>query len=184
MGAILSRHARAAGARAASASVRREGRTTRPSGWAKIRVSRSASPRLLQGVRAEAPEVAPKRVAARLASGQGFLAGVPLKSFDRTLADCLLVAVTEKRRGTRSDAFVAALEKCGGVMSAGAYDKLIFRAPPRRGARRSRCGADVPEFRRPEDPAEKHLRRDAPALPEVSEFDVGPGTYSRLSRMN
>jgi len=52
----------------------------------------------------------PERVAARLAR-QGFLAGVPLKSFDRTLADCLLVAVTEKRTKDEIDAFVAALEK-------------------------------------------------------------------------
>src|SRR6266581_5269741 len=52
----------------------------------------------------------PERVAARLAR-QGFLAGVPLKSFDRILADCLLVAVTEKRTKDEIDAFVAALEK-------------------------------------------------------------------------
>jgi len=52
----------------------------------------------------------PERVAARLAR-QGFLAGVPLKSFDRTLADCLLVAVTEQRTKDEIDAFVAALEK-------------------------------------------------------------------------
>jgi glycine cleavage system P protein (glycine dehydrogenase) subunit 1 len=52
----------------------------------------------------------PERVAARLAR-QGFLAGVPLKSFDRTLGDCLLVAVTEKRTRAEIDAFAAALEK-------------------------------------------------------------------------
>jgi glycine dehydrogenase subunit 1 len=52
----------------------------------------------------------PERVAARLAR-QGFLAGVPLKSFDRSLGDCLLVAVTEKRTKTEIDAFAAALEK-------------------------------------------------------------------------
>ena len=51
-----------------------------------------------------------ERVAARLAR-QGFLAGVPLKSFDRTLGDCLLVAVTEKRTKAEIDAFAAALEK-------------------------------------------------------------------------
>jgi glycine dehydrogenase subunit 1 len=52
----------------------------------------------------------PERVAARLAR-QGFLAGVPLKSFDRSLGDCLLVAVTEKRAKAEIDAFAAALEK-------------------------------------------------------------------------
>jgi glycine dehydrogenase subunit 1 len=49
-------------------------------------------------------------VAARLAR-QGFLAGVPLKSFERSLGDCLLVAVTEKRTKAEIDAFAAALEK-------------------------------------------------------------------------
>src|SRR5512132_469527 len=52
----------------------------------------------------------PERVAGQLAR-QGFLAGVPLKSFDRSLADCLLVAVTEKRTKAEIDGFVAALEK-------------------------------------------------------------------------
>ncbi len=42
---------------------------------------------------------------------QGFLAGVALKTFDRALADCLLVAVTEKRTKAEIDAFAAALEK-------------------------------------------------------------------------
>jgi len=53
---------------------------------------------------------APDRVIPRLAR-QGFLAGVPLKTFDRALADCLLVAVTEKRTKAEIDAFAAALEK-------------------------------------------------------------------------
>jgi len=53
---------------------------------------------------------APDRLIPRLAK-QGFLAGVPLKSFDRALADCLLVAVTEKRTKAEIDAFAAALEK-------------------------------------------------------------------------
>jgi glycine dehydrogenase subunit 1 len=52
----------------------------------------------------------PDRVIPRLAR-QGFLAGVPLKTFDRALADCLLVAVTEKRTRDEIDAFAAALEK-------------------------------------------------------------------------
>ena len=37
------------------------------------------------------------------------LAGVPLKSFDRGLADCLLVAVTERRTREEIDALAAAL---------------------------------------------------------------------------
>jgi glycine dehydrogenase subunit 1 len=52
----------------------------------------------------------PERVVAKLAR-QGILAGVPLKTFDRALADCLLVAVTEKRTKAEIDAFAAALEK-------------------------------------------------------------------------
>ncbi len=52
----------------------------------------------------------PDRVAAKLVK-QGFLAGVPLKSFDRALADSLLVAVTEKRTKDEIDAFAIALEK-------------------------------------------------------------------------
>ena len=52
----------------------------------------------------------PERVVSKLAR-QGILAGVPLKSFDRSLKDCLLVAVTEKRTREEIDAFGAALEK-------------------------------------------------------------------------
>jgi len=50
----------------------------------------------------------PERVAARLAKA-GILAGVPLKAFDRRLADCLLVAVTEKRTKEEIDQLVDAL---------------------------------------------------------------------------
>jgi glycine dehydrogenase subunit 1 len=52
---------------------------------------------------------APERVAARLAKGK-ILAGLPLKSFDRKLADCLLVAVTEKRTKAEIDRFAEALD--------------------------------------------------------------------------
>jgi glycine dehydrogenase subunit 1 len=52
----------------------------------------------------------PERVAARLARAR-ILAGVPLKAFDRRLADCLLVAVTEKRTKAEIDALVDALSK-------------------------------------------------------------------------
>jgi glycine dehydrogenase subunit 1 len=51
---------------------------------------------------------APERVAARLAR-ERILAGVPLKTFDRGLGDCLLVAVTEKRTRDEIDAYAAAL---------------------------------------------------------------------------
>ena len=50
----------------------------------------------------------PERVAARLLKRR-ILAGVPLKPFDRSLADCLLVAVTEKRTREEIDAFADAL---------------------------------------------------------------------------
>ena len=52
----------------------------------------------------------PERVVAKLARG-GILAGIPLKSFDRALKDCLLVAVTEKRTRDEIDGFAEALEK-------------------------------------------------------------------------
>jgi glycine dehydrogenase subunit 1 len=52
----------------------------------------------------------PERVVVKLAK-QGILAGVPLKTFDRGLADCLLVAVTEKRTKAEIDALADALGK-------------------------------------------------------------------------
>ncbi|PYM14275.1 MAG: aminomethyl-transferring glycine dehydrogenase subunit GcvPA [Candidatus Rokuibacteriota bacterium] len=52
----------------------------------------------------------PDRVATRLVK-QGWLAGVPLKTFDRKLGDCLLVAVTEKRTREEIDRFADALGK-------------------------------------------------------------------------
>jgi glycine dehydrogenase subunit 1 len=52
----------------------------------------------------------PDRVVARLAR-ERILAGLPLKTFDRRLADCLLVAVTEKRTKGEIDALAAALAK-------------------------------------------------------------------------
>ena len=52
----------------------------------------------------------PERVAARLAR-QGILAGLPLKALDRALADCLLVAVTERRTKEEIDRFADALGK-------------------------------------------------------------------------
>ncbi len=52
----------------------------------------------------------PDRMVARLARSR-ILAGVPLKTFDRNLADCLLVAVTEKRTREEIDAFADELAK-------------------------------------------------------------------------
>jgi glycine dehydrogenase subunit 1 len=52
----------------------------------------------------------PERVAARLAKSR-ILAGLPLKSIDRSLADCLLVAVTEKRTKAEIDRFADELAK-------------------------------------------------------------------------
>jgi len=52
----------------------------------------------------------PDRVAAKLAR-ERILAGVPLKTLDRKLSDCLLVAVTEKRTKEEIDAFADALAK-------------------------------------------------------------------------
>src|SRR5213594_5101920 len=66
---------------------------------------------------------------------------------------------------------------------ADAYDKLIFElsSPGRVGW--SLPEADVPEADVHKLLPAKHLRSEAPALPEVSEFDV-VRHYSRLSRMN
>jgi glycine dehydrogenase subunit 1 len=50
----------------------------------------------------------PERVVTRLLK-QRILAGVPLKSFDRRLGDCLLVAVTEQRTREEIDALAEAL---------------------------------------------------------------------------
>jgi glycine dehydrogenase subunit 2 len=66
---------------------------------------------------------------------------------------------------------------------ADAYDKLIFEL-----SSPGRVGWSLPEADVPEADARKllpaaHLRREAPDLPEVSEFDV-VRHYSRLSRMN
>jgi glycine dehydrogenase subunit 1 len=56
----------------------------------------------------------PERVAARLVKDR-ILAGVPLKSFDRRLKDCLLVAVTEQRTREEIDRFARALAKAVGA---------------------------------------------------------------------
>ena len=50
----------------------------------------------------------PERVVARLAK-QGILAGLPLKTLDRAVADCLLVAVTERRTKEEIDRFADGL---------------------------------------------------------------------------
>jgi glycine dehydrogenase subunit 1 len=54
--------------------------------------------------------VSPDRVVGKLLK-QRILGGVPLKRFDKTLADCLVVAVTEKRTRAEIDAFADALTK-------------------------------------------------------------------------
>jgi glycine dehydrogenase subunit 1 len=57
---------------------------------------------------------APERVVARLAR-ERILGGVPMKSFDRALKDCLLVAVTEKRTREEIDRLAAALAQAVGA---------------------------------------------------------------------
>jgi glycine dehydrogenase subunit 1 len=54
--------------------------------------------------------VSPDRVVGKLLK-QRILGGVPLKRFDKALADCLVVAVTEKRTRAEIDAFADALTK-------------------------------------------------------------------------
>jgi glycine dehydrogenase subunit 2 len=68
-------------------------------------------------------------------------------------------------------------------MAAGAYDKLIFELSSPGRVAWSLPEADVPEADARKLLPAKYLRADAPALPEVSEFDV-VRHYSRLSRMN
>jgi glycine dehydrogenase subunit 1 len=50
----------------------------------------------------------PSSLVARLAKKR-ILPGVPLRAYDRALADCLLVAVTEQRTREEIDAYAAAL---------------------------------------------------------------------------
>jgi glycine dehydrogenase subunit 1 len=52
----------------------------------------------------------PERVVRRLLKEQ-ILAGIPLKPYDRSLKDCLLVAVTEKRTREEIDAYAGALAR-------------------------------------------------------------------------
>jgi glycine dehydrogenase subunit 1 len=54
--------------------------------------------------------ISPERVVRRLLR-EKILAGVPLKPFDRSLKDCLLVAVTEKRTREEIDAYAGALAR-------------------------------------------------------------------------
>ena len=54
--------------------------------------------------------VSPDRVVGKLLK-QRILGGVPLKRFDKSLGDCLLVAVTERRTRAEIDAFADALAK-------------------------------------------------------------------------
>ncbi len=53
---------------------------------------------------------APERVVKRLLK-ERILAGIPLKAFERSLKDCLLVAVTEKRTRAEIDAYAEALSR-------------------------------------------------------------------------
>ena len=68
-------------------------------------------------------------------------------------------------------------------MGANAYDKLIFELSSPGRVAWSLGEADVPEADARKLLPENYLRKDAPALPEVSEFDI-VRHYSRLSRMN
>lgn len=52
----------------------------------------------------------PERVVKRLLKDR-ILAGIPLKTYERSLKDCLLVAVTEKRTRAEIDAYAAALSR-------------------------------------------------------------------------
>jgi glycine dehydrogenase subunit 1 len=55
----------------------------------------------------------PASIVAKLAKKR-ILPGVPLKTYDKTLADCLLVAVTEQRTREEIDAYAAALAEVVG----------------------------------------------------------------------
>ncbi|MGH7345971.1 MAG: aminomethyl-transferring glycine dehydrogenase subunit GcvPB [Candidatus Rokuibacteriota bacterium] len=68
-------------------------------------------------------------------------------------------------------------------MTTNAYDKLIFELSSPGRVAWSLPEADVPEADARKLLPAKHLRADAPDLPEVSEFDV-VRHYSRLSRLN
>ncbi len=68
-------------------------------------------------------------------------------------------------------------------MTTNAYDKLIFELSSPGRVAWSLPDADVPEADARKLLPAQYLRKDAPELPEVSEFDV-VRHYSRLSRMN
>ena len=68
-------------------------------------------------------------------------------------------------------------------MMADAYDKLVFELSSPGRVAWSLPDADVPEADAKKLLPAKHLRSEAPELPEVSEFDI-IRHYSRLSRMN
>jgi len=68
-------------------------------------------------------------------------------------------------------------------MSCNAYDKLIFELSSPGRVAWSLPEADVPVSDARKLLPAQHVRKDAPELPEVSEFDV-VRHYSRLSRMN
>ncbi len=68
-------------------------------------------------------------------------------------------------------------------MTTNAYDKLIFELSSPGRVAWSLAEADVPEADPRKLLPEQYVRKDAPALPEVSEFDI-VRHYSRLSRMN
>jgi len=64
-------------------------------------------------------------------------------------------------------------------MTTNAYDKLIFELSSAGRVAWSLAEADVPEADPRKLLPEKYVRKDAPALPEVSEFDI-VRHYSRL----
>jgi glycine dehydrogenase subunit 1 len=63
------------------------------------------------------------------ASEAGFFAGVPLGQWYPELADCFLVAVTEKRSKTEIDALAACL---AGAETAATKQGAVVADPPRR----------------------------------------------------
>src|SRR6267143_3370985 len=135
---------------------------------------------LLQGVRAQAAE------GSRSRHSTARQAGLPRRRSPQDLrprARRLPAGGGDREAHEGRDRRLRGGPREGGGVMADAYDKLIFELSSPGRVAWSLPEADVPEADARTLLPAKHLRRDAPDLPEVSEFDV-VRHYSRLSRLN
>src|SRR5262249_56970288 len=176
----LPRDARAPGARPGGRAVDGEGPLRGRAPGESPRGLAAVPGAVLQGVRAQAAEGGGRRDPA---PGQ---AGLPCR---RSAQDLRPRPGRQPAGGGDREAHegrdrrVRGGAREGGGVMVDAYDKLIFELSSPGRVAWSLPEADVPEADARKLLPAKHLRSDAPELPEVSEFDV-VRHYSRLSRMN